>query len=463
MPVDNSFIPRAFGVTDARNRVDELARKQQALDGANRNSSSTIPPGGTLRVEGGMLVPGGQISVTGGGNISTTADGIDRYTNQPIKVSTSLGNREVIEPWTGLTVLRPGIWLANTTYQTDPANMASLTSRYGDNIEIQSLNYTDSGGGRWRSAANIDPAGASIGWSLQDGDPASPTTGGTRLAGSLSVSLDAPMEVGSYARSAAPDDPAVVHTEASLEVGAWGGQLPTNGTRLRYDQYDYNGAYLTRGSLRFDKNGLLTLHSEKGSNKVDITHNGDGVLTLAGSTRVNVNGTFTVNGASVSGAVTSVAGRTGDVVLTGTDIPAATTSAQGAMSAADKTKLNGLGTESIVNALSPAGWNIGGSIFVEPLAGEVKITLALVPKYIGANVTITTTAYTSIGTVLPSAAISSTADSPYILTQVVGAGLNNQAIAFVNLATGAASIRAVGANFTLASGALFSFSYPYKR
>ncbi|SEC99232.1 hypothetical protein [Arthrobacter woluwensis] len=134
--------------------------------------------------------------------------------------------------------------------------------------------------------------------------------------------------------------------------------------------------------------------------------------------------------------MTSVAGRTGDVVLARTDIPAATTSAPGAMSAADKAKLNGLGTESIVSALSPAGWNVGGSIFVEPLAGETKITIALVPKYTGANVTITTTAYTSMGTVLPSAAMSSTADSPYVLTQVVGAGLNNQAIAFVNLATG---------------------------
>ncbi|WP_066217493.1 hypothetical protein [Arthrobacter woluwensis] len=462
--MDNSFIPRPFGVTDARNRVDELARKQQALDGANRNSSSTIPPGGTLRVEGGVLVPGGQISVTGGGNISTTADGIDRYTNQPIKVSTSLGNREVIEPWTGLPVLRPGIWLANTSYQTDPANMASLTSRYGDNIEIQSLNYTDSEGRRWRSAANIDPAGASLYWSRQDGDPASPSTGGTSQSGGLSVSLDSALSVATYVRNAAPDDPAVIHTNTALSMRPWGGQMgPPDGLQIRYEQSDYNGTYINKGLFKFDKDGLMTLHSEKGANKVDVIHTGDGVLTLKGSNSVNVVGTFTVNGSPVGGAVTSVAGRTGDVVLAGTDIPAATTSAPGAMSAADKAKLNGLGTESIVSALSPAGWNVGGSIFVEPLAGETKITIALVPKYTGANVTITTTAYTSMGTVLPSAAMSSTADSPYVLTQVVGAGLNNQAIAFVNLATGAASIRAVGANFTLASGALFTISYTYKR
>lgn len=462
--VDDGLIPRPRRAGDDRRAREELERRIRLLDGANRNSSSTIPTGSTLELEGGINVPGGYITVREGGDISAVGEGQDRYTGDEITVTASLGNREVVEPWTGVSVLRPGIWLQSSSYPADPGNLASLTSRYGDNVEIQSLSYDDGAGRRWRSSANIDPAGASIGWSLQDGDPASPTTGGTVMAGSLSVSLDAPMEVGSYARNAAPDDPAVVHTEASLEVGAWGGQLPTNGTRLRYDQYDYNGAYLTRGSLRFDKDGLFTLHSEKGTNKVDVTHAGDGVLTLKGSNSVNVEGTFTVNGSPVGGGgVTSVNTRTGDVVLTGTDIPAATTSAQGAMTAADKKKLNGLGTESIVSALSPAGWNIGGSIFVEPLAGEVKITLALVPKYTGANVTITTTAYTSMGTVLPSAAISSTADSPYVLTQVVGAGLNNQAIAFVNLATGAASIRAVGANFTLASGALFTISYAYKR
>ena len=68
-----------------------------------------------------------------------------------------------------------------------------------------------------------------------------------------------------------------------------------------------------------------------------------------------------------------------------------------------------------------------------------------------------------MGTVLPPTAISATADSPYLLVQVVGAGLNNQAIAYVNLSTGAASLRAVGTNFTLASGALFTISCVYKR
>ncbi|SEC55410.1 hypothetical protein [Arthrobacter woluwensis] len=97
-----------------------------------------------------------------------------------------------------------------------------------------------------------------------------------------------------------------------------------------------------------------------------------------------------------------VAGRTGDVVLAGTDIPAATTSAPGAMSAADKAKLNGSAPSRSL-ARSACGMERWRSIFVEPLAGETKITIALVPKYTGANVTITTTAYTSMGTVLPSA------------------------------------------------------------
>ena len=463
MALENSFIPRAFGVTDSRRRQEELARKQQALDGASRAGASTIPPGGTLRLEGGIEVQGGNITVRDKGEMSVIGDGVDRYTHQPVTVTTSFGNREVLEPWTGISVLRPGLWLESSAYPTDPANVASLTSRYGDSIEIVSLTYDDGSGAKWRSSANVAPAGAWFGWSRYEGDPTQPTTGGTSHSGYLSVSVDAPPSFGAYQRNAPAANPAVIHTNADLELGAWGGQVAANGTVLKYEQNNYDGVFTNRGSLRFDQDGLMALHSEKGSNKVDITHNGDGVLNLSGSARVNVNGTFTVNGSPVGGAVTSVAGKTGAVVLSGADIPAATTSAQGAMTAADKSKLNGLGAESIINALSPAGWSVGGSIFVEPLAGETKITLALLAKYTGASVTVTTTAYSSMGTVLPPTAISATADSPYLLVQVVGAGLNNQAIAYVNLSTGAASLRAVGTNFTLASGALFTISCVYKR
>ena len=349
--MDNSFMPQPFSATTARRRQEELARQLQRLDGAARTGNATVPAGSTLELEGGINVPGGYIIVRDKGEVAVVGEGTDRYTGQDVTVTTTFGNREVEEPWTGISVLRPGIWLESSSYPADPGNLASLTSRYGDNVEIKSLEYADGNGGRWRSSVNIDPAGASIGWSLQDGDPTSPTTGGTRLSGNLSVSLDAPMEVGSYARNAAPDDPAVIHTEAALQVGAWGGQLPTNGTVLKHDRYSYDGTYISRGSLRFDKNGLMALHSEKGANKVDFTHSGDGVLNLSGSNGVNVNGSFTVNGSPVGGAVTSVAGKTGDVILVKGDVGLGNVD-----NTADANKPVSTAQQAAINALKPTAW-----------------------------------------------------------------------------------------------------------
>lgn len=321
MAMGDSLIPQPRQAGNERREAEEAARRAERRDGANRNSNSTVPTGSVLELQGGINIPGGYINVREGGDISAIANGTDRYTGNDITVTTSLGNREVLDAWTGISVLRPGIWLSSSSNPADPANLASITSRYGDNVEIRSLTFDDGVGGRWRSRTNVDPAGASIGWSREEGDPASPSTGGTSHSGGMSVSIDSALFLEAFNRNGPADNPTTVSTYNALSMRPWGGQMgPPDGLKIRYERYDYNGTYLDKGLFKFDKDGVMTLHSEKGSNTVDVTHNGDGVLTLAGSAGVNVSGSFTVNGAPVGGAVSSVNGKTGAVVLVKGDL-----------------------------------------------------------------------------------------------------------------------------------------------
>lgn len=343
---DDSLIPRARQAGDARREAYARARLAERLDGANRNSSSTIPTGSTLILEGGIQVPGGHITVRDQGEITVVGEGRDRYNGTPITVTTSLANRQVIDSWTGNPVLRPGIFIDASNNPRDPANVASLFSRYGDDAELQSaVTSIDNTVEDWQSVLSADPAGASVSWSSVDRtmDPA--LQGRVLKSGSIGVDVDGGGGIQTYARIGMDiTDPATQHVTVKADARAYGGQLgPPEGVKLAVNVQDYQWNSLERSWIRLDKAGILQLHSVKaGGGTVDVTHNGDGTLQLSGSAGVNVQGTFTVNGGPVTGAVTSVNGKTGAVVLDGTDIPAATTSAPGAMSAADKTTLNTL-------------------------------------------------------------------------------------------------------------------------
>lgn len=466
MGLENSFIPRAFSVTDSRRRQEELARKQQALDGASRAGASTIPPGGTLRLEGGIEVQGGNITVRDDGEITAAGQGRDRYSGTPITVRTSLANRQVIDEWTGAQVLRPGIYVDASNNPRDPANVASVFSRYGDDLNVQSaVSSIDNSVEDWKSSLNAAPAGVALVWAAADRTISPAAEGRNLRSGSIGVDVDGGGGISTYARTRSDiTDPTIQHITVNSEARAYGGQLgPAQGAKLSVTVQDYQWNAIERSWIRVDRDGILQLHSVKaGGGTVDVSHNGDGVLNLAGSSRVNVNGNFTVNGSPVGGAVTSVAGKTGDVVLAGSDIPAATTSAQGAMTAADKTALDRLNTDQILAPLTPSGWTVEGDFYVQPVGAKQKVEFSLKCIRTGAAIAVTAGTYVTVGAVIPTNARSTVGVQTYAVAWLLGGSAPVLGTIFINPNSGQLLFTS-STNMTFGTNFSFTISHTYTK
>lgn len=118
-------------------------------------------------------------------------------------------------------------------------------------------------------------------------------------------------------------------------------------------------------------------------------------LNLSAGSNINITGTYpnliiSATGGSGGGDVTSVNGQVGDVLLTYSDVGAAaashthsvaTTSTAGFMSAADKSKLNGIASGATNNAGTVTSVNVTGGTGLDssggPITGSGTITLAL--------------------------------------------------------------------------------------
>lgn len=326
----SSGIPRPFSITDAKRAREEEARKREQATSARNTSSTTIGSGGRLDVVGGDLTvseggnasvkDGGRFLVEGGGSMEITDDGvvkvvgstIDDLTDAVMVAEAALSTEEITHTSSGVTTRSPGLF-----FKTERFGGGKVSSFWGDDVSV--------------------------------------------ISGKRKVDYGPLVEPGVYKSTSVQVNPSSAGLYASAAFG-----LNPDFTDSRSQCYMevYPDALVFE--LRTAALGIV------GSINVSML---DPKLRLYGRDGVDVKGPFTVDGAPVGGAVDSVAGKTGAVTLVKADVglgnvdntsdaakpvstatqtalngkaasththAAATTIAAGFMSAADKTKLDGM-------------------------------------------------------------------------------------------------------------------------
>lgn len=340
---NSSMIPKAWHITDAKRERQDAERLAEVMANARNASATTVGSKGRLDVVGGdfsvtkggnaSVEDGGQFRINGGGSMVVGDDGEiqvlgvghDWLTGNPVEVRSCLANRLADNSWIGYKYLQPGLYFnsGDTQGATDPRVVSE--DGVGLNLvsAIEPLRYGPQVGPSMVASSNvrISPDAASIGSGTWD-DAVNPG-GGNGLAGRKGSS------------------------------------------------YGYFTPSLMLVQLVNEGSGTPSIPSGVAAGISASLE--EGVLQLEGRNGVNVQGTFTVNGAPVSGgggSVSSVAGRTGAVTLTKDDVTGlqddldakasntlATVNANGLMSAADKTALNALKETAWVKLPLASGWS----------------------------------------------------------------------------------------------------------
>lgn len=337
------MIPRPPSLRDIRRDQEDEARRREQQTNSRKSDNTTVSSGGKFDVDGnfnvrnggiGTIESGGKMNVQGAlditddGQINAVGEGRHRFTREIVKVTASLANRLMTNLWESVTYLQAGLYF-NTGGESRGALDPRVVSADGKSVStissVEKLLYGPQVGPNImaRGTYTAGPDFAGIGATAWD-DSINPGGGdgvaGLRGAGSMGVS---------------PRDISILLTNR------------TDGP----DGIPSGAAIWMRGDL---EEGMLRIYTRNG---------------------LDVEGTFTVNGQPVGGAVTSVAGKTGDVLLAKGDVglgsvdntsdlakpvsnatqtalngksatththAAATTAAAGFMSAADKVKLDGI-------------------------------------------------------------------------------------------------------------------------
>lgn len=309
-------IPRQFRITEPKRREAEQARMAERRDGSRKAAATTVGSGGRLDVVGGDLTvmqggnaavrDGGRFLVEGGGSMDITDDGQinavgegrHRFTREIVKVTASLANRMMTNLWESVTYLQAGLYF-NTGGESRGALDPRVVSEDGKSVStissVEKLMYGPQVGPNIMSssvykAESESAAIASSAWDDSINQGGGDGTAGLRGAGSVSVS---------------PRDISILltnHTEGP-------------------DGIPSGPAIWMRGDL---EDGMLRIYTRNG---------------------VDIEGAFTVNGQPVGGAVTSVAGKTGAVLLVKGDVGLGsvdnTSDANKPVSNATQTALNG--------------------------------------------------------------------------------------------------------------------------
>lgn len=342
--MNDSLIPRPFGITDAKRAREEAERRAETKTSARNATHSTIGAGGKITLDGGIdVTDGANVTVHDAGEIVVLGEGIDQLTNETIKVSCSLANRTAHNSWIGYDFLQPGLYFKSGGYgESDDATDPRVTSE--DGIALRNISAVEllRNGPHVgpnivaRSDSTIGPEHASIGSGSWD-DAVNPG-GGDGIEGLKGSSF-------------------FFANPHSLQMAI--------------NNYDYETAPSIPQGYAISVEGTLE----------------EGILHLYGREGVDISGPLTVDGQPVGGAVKSVAGRTGDVVLAKADVglssvdntsdankpvsnatqtalngkastghthPAATTTVAGFMSVTDKTILDAAPTKAYVDAAANA-------------------------------------------------------------------------------------------------------------
>lgn len=291
--VDNSMIPRAFGVTTARRAREDAARLAERRDGARRSATTQQPPGGTYKVNGDFTVAGGGrllvqdgggAEITGGGTLAVSGSFFNDTTSDIETSKVTIANRPVLNSIFG-SYLSPGIYFDG-----------DLESNVSDTPRIAAI---DSNSGVGLKSAQRVPFGSPE--TIKDFSAVS-VSDIARIASTRFDTTKNPYDEVTVFESlgewrAGPESIAGTVTDvASYDLGYVASKA--GGAKMVATQY----APFSTASAGVGLGGIIDISADNGvGKKASIKHAGDGKLELAADVAVNVTGTFTVNGAPVSG------------------------------------------------------------------------------------------------------------------------------------------------------------------
>ncbi|MFS0718872.1 hypothetical protein, partial [Arthrobacter phoenicis] len=271
--METSLIPRPFSPTDAKRRAEENAREAERRSSARNASSSTIGAGGTLDLLG-------DINVSAGGTVRVIGQGVTDA-GVPYEVYSKVGTYENVGG--AGTYLSPGIEFGSGIFGNSAG--ARIYTRSGNDIFISGTTGDNS--------TNL-----SIGGSFNAG--VQPQAGPT--ATNLNVRVDG-VDLG-YTNSDSVSEARFKIDSSSDPAGV-----------LNIGHFTWRATLFAR--LRTKLGGKLWLESNSAAGASAIVMDGAGNIDL------QTTGALTQNGAPISGgsgAVSSVAGKTGAVTLVKADV-----------------------------------------------------------------------------------------------------------------------------------------------
>lgn len=273
--MDNSLIPRPFSPTDAKRRAEENAREAERRTSARNASSSTIGAGGRLDLAG-------DINVFDAGVVRVVGQGVNN--GVPYEVTAELTN--FVD--TGqIDYQSPGMLFSSALYGT---NVARIYSRDGRTVSISANDDST------KKFAQIDNGTELAGIYLGVGGL---DTYETRIQGFQN-------QINAYLDRSAGTIRAGMHVQDGSTAGG----------EVRVGHMPQYSSVTKKAQLRTQDGGKLWLESN-GAKAAAIVMDG------AGNIDIQTTGALTQNGAPISGgsgAVSSVAGKTGAVTLVKADV-----------------------------------------------------------------------------------------------------------------------------------------------
>lgn len=378
--VDNSFVPRPLSPRTAKQKREELERKMQQSQSARNTAKTTVSSGGRLDVDGGdfsvfnggraVVRDGGGFRVEGGGSmeivddgeVKAIGDGSDWATGLPIEIAASLSNRETTDSEAGNTSLRPGLYFdfADGALSGNPLT-GRVWSYSGADVNVDSARkpsrrYT---GGSVVNSCGVGTSPAQMLIQAHAFDPTTDGFGGTNpdgipLPGSTKGITEVRVEphqinisVSDFSPPSQPD----IYIAGSLDDPTlrMGGK---NGT-------DIKGPLTVDGQPVTGGGGDWESITNKPATFTPSSH----THAIADVTNLQA----TLNGkaeTSHTHAAADINSGTLDVAR----IPLATTSTAGAITAADKAKLNA------VPAIASGKLSISGPVAAGGVSGTVAVT-----------------------------------------------------------------------------------------
>lgn len=429
MPNLDRLQPRGPDIVDKK--VNALKRTTEVAGSARNGDASTI----TRQ----MTVDGGNIDVINQGSIRSLGQAPD-YMNTLKRVSVSLANRFRRNNNVGGTYLQPGIYMDADGADGD-GESAAITTETGN--EITARGKADAAIGSIngpsilsRGTFRASNYGASLGASSWDSD----------------IDSNGTAQVGGKANTYVYSQPEELlfggEDKVNQRYFSISFRMVPDGTGdvLKGSWSSNSGA---DASIRItnDKRWKLTGTSIDLQSPTNIT----GLLTAQAITATDLTASGTVQGATVKatgqvqGASAAFTGNVQVGTINGSAYPPPS------------------GGQTLLSPLSPSNWTALGDVFSEVFSTANRVGLSITMRYTGSSTALSTTSYTNIGTVLPSAVRSGSVTSPYLTSGILGGGISTPVVlyVFVNISTGDLQIRPASA-VTIANGSLFTLSYLYK-